>query len=62
MRFEIYDTRTDKVIGVNTYLTAEYAQTVIDRVFDHQSRGDRMDLEGVRFWSVRPMSDPYDKV
>ena len=62
MRFEIYDTRTDKVIGVNTFLTAEYAQAVIDRVFDHQKRGDRTDLEGVEFWSVRSLSDPSDKV
>ena len=62
MRFEIYDTRTGKAIGVNTFATAEYAQTVIYRACDHQDRGHRKDLEGVEFWAVRPLSDLDDMV
>jgi hypothetical protein len=61
MRFEIYDTRTGKAIAAS-FMTAEYAQTVIRRAAAHQARGNRMDLEGIEFWSVRPMSDPSAKV
>lgn len=61
MRFEIYDTRTGKAIAAS-FMTAEYAHIVINRARAHQARGNRMDLEGIDFWSVRLMSDPSDKV